>query len=119
MEAERANFEITRMARLLEVSRSGYYRWSQAQTTMSLSKCHRAKLEIMILGFHRSSHGIYGAPRITADLNGIGAAVSHNTVARRMRDLGITGVSPRLFKTTTVANSTASYPDDSMELVQS
>ncbi len=66
----------------------------------------------MILDLHRSSHGVYGAPRITADLNGIGAAVSHNTVARRMKDLGITGVSQRLFKRTTVSDPTASYPDD-------
>ena len=112
MEVECAHFEIARMARLLEVSRSGYYRWLHAQKTMSPSKQHRAELEIMISDSHSRSHGVYGAPRITADLHGIGAAVSHNTVARRMKDLGIIGVSPRLFKRTTMSDPTASYPDD-------
>ena len=66
----------------------------------------------MISDSHSRSHGVYGAPRITADLIGIGVAVSHNTVARRMGYLGIIGVSPRLFKRTTVSDPTASYPDD-------
>jgi hypothetical protein len=84
MEVECAHFEIARMARLLEVSRSGYYRWLHAQKTMSPSKQHRAELEIMISDSHSRSHGVYGAPRITADLHGIGAVVSHNTVANTL-----------------------------------
>ncbi len=112
MESECANFEISRMARLLEVSKSGYYKWLKAQKTPSRAKVRIRKLEIKILSFHHDSHGIYGSPRILADLVENGDKVSHNTVAKYMRNLGIAGVSPRLFKVTTISNSKKSYPPD-------
>ena len=115
MAAECANFEIARMARLLEVSRAGYYRWKQSQhrEVPLPSEQRRADLDAKILTFHKASRGTYGAPRITTDLEEDGSFVSHNTVAKRMRDLGICGVSPRLFKVpTTITVPGSTYPDD-------
>ena len=113
MEAQCTHFEISQVARLLEVSRAGYYRWRERRESPSEAQVRKLDLEARILVIHKESRGTYGVPRITAELHERGDVVSYNTVASTMKSLGVTGISPRLaVVTTTVSDPTASYPPD-------
>lgn len=113
MAAECATFAIHRMAHLLDVSTSGFYKHQgrSARTQLNERKQRRVDLEVKILSIHRESRGVYGAPRITAKLHGRGEIVTEKTVAKLMRALGIAGISPRTFKIrTTVVDPSATFP---------
>lgn len=115
MAAEYANSAVHRMARLLEVSTSGFYKHQGRSVTTRLAQRQqrRADLEIKILAIHQESKGVYGAPRITAELHDRGEVITEKTVATIMRSLGVVGISPRTFKIrTTVVDPLASFPED-------
>ncbi len=97
----------------------GYYSWLKTENRPPLpSEQKRNNLDIKIYTFHKASAGTYGALRITADLHDDGEKVSHNTVAARMADMGIAGISPRTFKAvTTKADPKAIYPKDKVERI--
>lgn len=96
MDAEKANYDVTRMTRLLGVSRSGYYDWAARQTAgPTPAQQRREELVEKIKVFHKESDEVYGSPRILADLREDGEVVSAKTVAKLMRRAGIVGISPR------------------------
>ena len=112
MLAEKINFSITRMARLLQVSRSGYYAWLKRQNQPGPRALRRSLVEQQVLQSHARSGGVYGSPRITADLRAAGTRISRKTVARTMASLGLQGVYPRRWQTTTQRNNQDTYPAD-------
>lgn len=108
-------FSITRLARLLEVSTSGYYEWRKrrAATTLTPRQQRRADLAVKVLDAHADSDGTYGSPRITSELRERGEAVNEKPVAAIMAEIGIEGINPRTFKVrTTVTDPAASFPPD-------
>lgn len=76
--------------RALGVSRSGFYVWREQR--LSPRAVRRAWLTDLIREVHAASYGAYGARRVHAELVlGRGIYVGRVTVARLMRQAGITG----------------------------
>jgi transposase InsO family protein len=99
VKANQAVYPITTMCRLLGVSTSGYYAWKDRQA--SARQRRDAELLVAIRASHRASKGIYGAPKIHADLAAAGHRVGRKRVARLMRSAGLRGVSRRKWVSTT------------------
>ena len=105
MAAEKANFEINRMARLLRVSRSGYYRWAaHREGEPGPQAARRDLVDRQVRQIFTDSDEVYGAPRVAAELHHQGVEVNVKTVAASMRRQGFEGISPRMFTpVTTIA----------------
>jgi transposase InsO family protein len=112
MHAEKCNFSIARMARLLEVSRSGFYAWLTRAPSARAVRAER--IEAKIAWFHGDSDEVSGSPRILVDLRADGEIISRKTVATTMRRLGLRGICPRRWRTTTVVDHADAYPPDAV-----
>ncbi len=108
MHAEKSNHTVSRMARLLEVSRSGFYAWSKRLPSKRAVRAER--IEAKIAWFHGESDEVSGAPRILADLREDGEVISRKTVAKTMRKLGMRGICPRQSRTTSVREDGDTLP---------
>ena len=113
LHAERANFPISIMCRVLGVSRSGYYRWRTAYP--SERKLEDERLKPRIKAVHEESDGTYGSPRVHAELVALGFEIGRNRVARLMREQGLSGVAPRPFRRTTDSKHTLGFAPDLVE----
>ena len=114
IEAEKAIYTVSRMRGLLEVSRSGYYKWrANRDAGPTPSQQRRAELDARVAASHTASDGVYGTARILADLRAGGERVSRKTVAASLRRQGLAGISPRRFApATTVVDLDAPVPKD-------
>jgi putative transposase len=114
IEAEKATYTVERMCELLDVSRSGYYKWRKSRAGgPTPAQQRRAELDAKVAEFHAASDGVYGAPRILADLRADGERVSRKTVAASLRRQGLAGVCPsRFVPATTVVDLDAAVPED-------
>ncbi|MGZ6576539.1 MAG: IS3 family transposase [Solirubrobacteraceae bacterium] len=99
--AEKTNFPVAVMCRVLQVSRTGFHNWERrAPSDRALTD---AWLTDKIKRIHEQSRGVYGAPRIHAELQmGDGIRVGRKRVARLMKAACISGVRPRKRWKTTI-----------------
>jgi putative transposase len=111
IDAEKDHHGVSLLARVLGVSRQGYYAW--ARRGPSARARRDAELTEKIRRHHTTSDEIYGAPRIHADLREIdGDKVGRKRVARLMRAAGLAGVSRRKGCRTTIADRRAVAASD-------
>ncbi|EHP71492.1 IS3 family transposase, partial [Methylorubrum extorquens] len=93
MSANQADFPVTAMARVLGVSKAGYYAWAGREP--SARAVADAALLKRIRTVHLGSRQTYGAPRVHADLREQGERHSRKRIARLMREAGLVGASHR------------------------
>jgi transposase InsO family protein len=101
MEGQRGIHSVERMAGVLGVSRSGYYRWTGRRES-ERDRSNRDLVE-RIAGIQKKAKYRYGSPRVTEELRRGGLSVGHNRVARLMREHGLQARSKRRYRCTTKA----------------
>ncbi len=79
----RSEFGVAMMARILGVSRSGFYEWLKREPSPQ-AKRRETLGEAVESSFHRCKRR-YGAPRLTRALNALGVECSENYVAKLLR----------------------------------
>lgn len=97
--AEKANYPVRVMCRVLQVSRSGYY--AHIDRAPSHRHSEDAKLKPHIQAAHTKSRGTYGRLRVVKELVQQGLEVGKHRVARLMREIGLRDVPQRRFRKTT------------------
>ena len=95
------------------MTRSGYYAW--LGRSPSERAVQRENIEQKVAWFHSESDEVYGAPRLLADFRADGEIISRKTVATTMRRLGLVGISPKRWRTTTVSQAEDAYPVDAVK----
>ena len=110
IEAERQNFTVRLMCRVLEISESGWYAWRRREP--GVRALANARLTEKIRTIMVESRSTYGAPRVTARLRKDGWRVSLNRVARLMKAAGLRAVNAKPSVRTTVKGGRAHGIED-------
>jgi len=83
----RDEYPITVMCRVLEVSVSGYYAWCKRSPSQhSREDAHLAE---QVKTAFQANRGVYGSPRVHAELQAQGISCGRKRVARLMREQGL------------------------------
>jgi putative transposase len=104
--AEKAQYPVRTMCRVLDVSPSGYYAWRGRPVITPRVRANRG-LRARIRAIHAESHGRYGSPRVHKVLQAAGERLGRNRVIRLMRAEQLRGRPRRRFRVTTQADPAA------------
>ena len=99
MKAYRLLYPVRIMARVLEVSRSGYYRWLSRGP--SRREIRDSVLKVMIESAHKRSRGTYGPRRLQEELAAESQQVGRDHISRLRKEMGLQCVQKKKFKITT------------------
>jgi transposase InsO family protein len=99
---EKAQYPVSVLCDVLDVSRSGFYASSSRPIAARTSEDAVLIIEIQLV--HKRLRGIYGSPRMHRELRAKGYRVSRKRVERLMRQNGLKGRLKRRFRRTTDSN---------------
>ena len=97
--AERANFPIRVLCRLMKVSPSGYYAWLGRKP--STRKRDEERIVTKMRAIQAQTQQSYGTPRMHDELRDNGEKVGRHRVARLLRDNGLGALQKKRFVRTT------------------
>lgn len=110
IEQHRGSHSVGKMARMLRVSRSGYYAWR------SRAACKRAVEQQELVGqintIQEEVKYRYGSPRVTVELRRRGFVVGENRVARLMSLQGLGARLKKRFRSTTDSSHSLSVAEN-------
>jgi putative transposase len=102
MDHQRQFHRVEKMARVLEVSRSGYYAWRKREASKHAQEDEALVAEIRDIQEKVAKYR-YGSPRVTKELRRRGHNVGRKRVARLMRANGLNARPRKKFRTTTIS----------------
>ncbi len=108
MSANQAAFPVAVMARVLGVSKAGFYAWRERRPSarqVADGRCSRGCRTM-----HAASRDTYGAPRVHAALQARGRRHGRKRIARLMREAGLVGACHRKGGPTTTRRDQEARP---------
>jgi len=100
IDAQRPDFGLNEMCRLLDVSESGYRAWQRGGKPCR-KRLTDAQMLALIKSIHAEFKGSYGSPRMVRELRLRSFPASKERVERLMQENGIRAKHKRRFKVTT------------------
>ena len=102
MKKQRHHYPIKLMARILYVSRSGFYAWTKRSP--SARQLHDNAVKPLIEAEHKRCRKTYGSVRLQKELANGGTVLGRDHISRLRRELGLKCIQKKKFKATTNSN---------------